>query len=439
MQDDVNEADATAGPANVSAAVDISAVSDVGRPRWARRLRDERQARGWSQAQAVRAMRAHADGELTSDSNLVRNLKRWEKGEAEPDAFYRPLLARTYGTVTAALFPAPATPDERLLSATGMGTLEIVQRLRASDVTDTTLAALELTVDRLCSEYPHMPSEQLLIEGRQWLRRMTDLLHGRLTLTQHREVLRLAGFLALLVGCVEYDMGQRAGAEGTRSAALSIGQEAGSGDVVGWAHEMAAWFALTQGDYRGVITAADTGLAAAGETGVAVQLAAQKAKAWARVGDRRQVEVALDRGRTLLEALPYPTNLDNHFVVDPAKFDYYAMDCYRLLGEDRLAATYADEVLRIGSDFDGRELSPMRNAEARITRGVVAARAGDLDSAVHEGQLAIAGNRKSLPSLLMVSRELAHELRRHDDGAPAREYLGQLRDLAADAGAARPH
>ncbi len=62
--------------------------------------------------------------------------------------------------------------------------------------------------------------------------------------------------------------------------------------------------------------------------GVTVQLAAQEAKAWARIGDRRQTEVALDRGRRLLDSMPYPENLDNHFVVDPTKFDFYAMDCY---------------------------------------------------------------------------------------------------------------
>jgi len=38
--------------------------------------------------------------------------------------------------------------------------------------------------------------------------------------------------------------------------------------------------------------------------GVAVQLAAQEAKAWARIGDRRQTEVALDQGRRLLDVLP---------------------------------------------------------------------------------------------------------------------------------------
>ncbi|WP_243704956.1 hypothetical protein [Micromonospora sp. KC723] len=119
-------------------------------------------------------------------------------------------------------------------------------------------------------------------------------------------MLTLAGWIALLVGCVEYDMGQRRAAEGTRKAALSLGEEAGNAAVAAWAYEMRAWYALTQGDYRGVIAAAEAGEASAASDGAAVQLAAQQAKAWARLGDRRQVEAALDRGRRLLESLPYP-------------------------------------------------------------------------------------------------------------------------------------
>ena len=46
--------------------------------------------------------------------------------------------------------------------------------------------------DRLCSEYPFMPADQLLIEGRSWLRRITQLQGQRLTLKQHREILVLA-------------------------------------------------------------------------------------------------------------------------------------------------------------------------------------------------------------------------------------------------------
>lgn len=58
------------------------------------------------------------------------------------------------------------------------------------------------------------------------------------------------------------------------------------------------------------------------------------------MGDRRQVEVALDRGRYLLESFT-PDDLDHYFMVDPSKFDLYAMDCYRILGEDAVAKVRA--------------------------------------------------------------------------------------------------
>ena len=61
---------------------------------------------------------------------------------------------------------------------------------------------------------------------------------------------------------------------------------------------------LTAGDYHGVIAAARAGTDMAPVHGVTVQLAAQEAKAWARIGDRRQTEVALDRGRRLLDSMP---------------------------------------------------------------------------------------------------------------------------------------
>jgi len=396
----------------------------------------ERAARDWSQREAVRALRAHAKEELPADDSMIRQWKRWESGQV-PNDFYKPLIAAVFGTVTHALFPAPVRRDgeREILAASGMETLEIVSRLNRSDVDAATLDALRITADRLCSEYPFMPSEQLLIEGRQWLRRVVELHSKSLTLAQHREVLALSGWLALLVGCVEYDTGARHAAESTRRAALSIAMEAEHAEIGGWAHEMRAWFALTTGDYRGVIAAAQQGAEVAAGHGVAVQLAGQEAKAWARLGDRRQMEVALEKGRRLLEGMPHPENLDNHFVVDPAKFDFYAMDCYRLVGEDKLASTLADEVLRAGTDFDGTERTPMRNSEARVTLGVTAARAGDLEQAIIMGERALEGDRQSVPSLIMTSRELAAEMRRRYASEPAAsDYLTHLREL----GAAKP-
>ncbi|HVK25343.1 MAG TPA: XRE family transcriptional regulator [Actinokineospora sp.] len=399
-----------------------------GVPLWAQRIRTLREARGWSQSQAAEEMRRHTSERLPDADHLVRRWKAWELAENKPGKHYAALVAATLDTVTTSLFPPePGSNASELVAATGMDTLEIVSRLQASDVNDATLRAVRIMVERLCCEYASGSPRVLITEGRSWLRRIVDMQEQRLTFTQRRESLELAGWLALLVGCVEYDIGDRGAAEASRRAALSLGQEVGHSGVQGWAHEMRAWFALTSGDYRGVITAARTGLAASGSHSVGVQLFAQEAKAWARLGDRVEMRVALDRGRELLEAMPYPDNIDNHFVVDPAKYDFYAMDCYRQVGDDRLARALAEDVIRDGTDFDGRERSPMRISEARFTLGVVAARNGDVDEAVHQGRRAISVVRTSMPSLAMSSRELVRALPK----VPATsEFLSEVRAIA---------
>ena len=410
------------------------------RPAWARRITTEREARGWNKPQFIEALRLHAPAELPGKESLLRRVHSWESGASCPDDFYKPVIAKTFGTVTAAIWPAASSrnANAELIAGTGMDTLEILTRLRGSSIDAATLDGLRITVDRLCSDYAHLPAQQLLVEGRAWLRRITAMLDRQLTIAQHRELLAMAGWLAALVGCVEYDSVNRDAAEATRQAAWSLGEESGANEIMAWAQEMRAWFALTRGDYRGVLAAAETGHAAAPRGPAAVQLHAQRAKAWARIGDRRQVEVALDEGRALLEQLPYPDNLDNHFAVDPTKWDFYSMDCYRILGgasdtastENMLAESYAREVIRIGTDATGTELSPMRNAEARITLGVISARQGDLETAIDYGQRALAGQRLSVPSLLMVASELGTVLsQRYGSDASAADYLDQLRHL----------
>jgi hypothetical protein len=84
-------------------------------------------------------------------------------------------------------------------------------------------------------------------------------------------------------------------------------------------------------------------------------------------------------------------------------------------------------VITASTDFDGTERAPMRLAEARITLGVVAARQGELELAVQHGHQALQGERKSLPSLLMVSRDLTKELKnRYPDEPATQTYLEDL-------------
>jgi hypothetical protein len=67
----------------------------------------------------------------------------------------------------------------------------------------------------------------------------------------------------------------------------------------------------------------------------------------------------------------------------------------------------------------------------RLTLGVVAGRQGDIEQAVHYGQQALNGDRKSLPSLTMVSRDLIKVLKERYPAEPAtRDYVEEIRQFA---------
>ena len=409
-------------------------VEEQERPAWAERLRAERAARNWSQADAVAALRTFSAEPLPE--GLLDQWKRWERGRNRPDEFYRPLIAAAFGTVVSSIFPeprvvVPRTTDDVLIVRSGMDTHELVQRIRQSSITDNTLDALNLTVEQLCCDYASAEPTELIATSREWLSRLTGLLEQRLTLSQHRDVLDAAGWLTLLIGCLEYDTGQARAAEATRVGALQLGQESSNAGVVGWAHEMRAWFALTHGRPREMITAAHAGQDAAPGRSVSAQLLGHEAKAWARMGNQRHVLRALEKGRVLLDALPYPERPDNHFVIDPDKFDFYAMDCYRIIGNDELAEMHAREIIRKTTNLDGSLTTPMRNAEARLTLAVVAARRGDPEQALRLGQEAMAVDRKSQPSLLLVGRELDEILQqRYGSQADVADFHSQLVAIA---------
>ncbi len=309
-------------------------------------------------------------------------------------------------------------------------TADLLHRIQASDTTPGTLDSLHATVSELCCEYPYRDAAELRTEAHGWLDQVAKLLRKPVGLRQHSELLVAAGWLALLVGCLEYDLGMRVAAESTRTAARQLGDEAGHHEIVGWTYEMSAWFALTQGRYRDVVTVAQAGQRAGAGHTVEVQLLAQEAKARARMRDTSGLTASLDRGRELLGRLPQPERTDHHFVVDPSKWDFYAMDVSRLAGDDVRAEQHAEIVLAEGIMPDGTERSPMRMTEARLTLAAVASRRGDLEQAVGLGVSALNSDRRSLPSLLMVSGELDHELRRRYPSEPAAaEYHEALRAL----------
>lgn len=295
------------------------------------------------------------------------------------------------------------------------------------------VAQLSAITDSLCVAYPSAPASALLADTRRLLRFVVGRLDDVAT-EPIRAARAAAGWLSLLAGCLENDLGDQAAAERSRLAAASFGETAGAGEIEAWAHELTAWFALTSGRFDDVLVAVRAGTRCSPRGHAAVQLAGQEAKAWARLGEPPRVEAALERGRRLVEALPPPPPPDprHHFVVDRARLDFLSMDAYRVVGDDVRAEKLARQVL--GRDLTSAwgTLTPMRAAEAHVTLGVVAARRGDAAAAVRHGRHALEAERRSAPSLAMVERELAGVLRERYPGvAEARVFVAEVAALTS--------
>lgn len=386
---------------------------------FAETLRRLLQERGWSQNQLAAAIPCNK-GHL---SKLVNG--RQKPSEAVAQRCDELLNARG-DLIGAAHLDIAADRDSRPNQ-----TVELLERIRATDASTTTIEALQSTVEDLCCQYATVDPTQLRTEGHRWLREVARMIQQPIGLQAHRELLVNAGWLALLIGCLEYDLGMRASAEATRTMASNLSVEAGAPEIHGWALEMKAWIALTQGRYHDVILAVDEGRHLAAGHNVAVQLAGQKAKALGRLGDARGVRQSLDEGAAILDRFDQPSRPDNHFAIDLPKWQFYAMDAYSQAQDYDLATAHAHEVIKLGTTAGGIEISPMRNLEARLVLAITAARQGELERAVGLADQALSTDRKSLPSLLMFAGELSGELQQRFPGeAATKEFQDRLRALA---------
>lgn len=375
--------------------------------------------------------RTNKDGHIPAHDSLVRMVYRWER-EGLAKERYKLLYARALGIDPDDLGAGPAGSE---LQATGAAsaanrsegpplvgtvvpkdalqaeadlfdTLELTRLAGMSDISAGTIEALQEATDLLCRAYPTTAAAALRDRAKKRLKQAHELLGKRTTIDQHRELLVIAGWIAALLGCVHYDLGEREEAEAARQAAYQWGKQAGHGELMGWAFEMRAWFSLVEGNYEQLIEAARAGQHIAGTTSAGVQLTLQEAKGWAYLGDRKQTDDALTRGAHTLAQLPAPAHREHHFVFDRTKYAFYASTCYAVVGDNSRAEEHALEVITRHTRPDGSSNAPMRVAQARIDLGIVAARHGDLDEAVSYGESAFEFDRKSLADLVSRTSEL---------------------------------
>ena len=370
-------------------------------------------------------------------------IRRWEAGEVLwPSADYRKALQEVTGRNAQELgFVPPYEQNRRALIGDTVvpladalrteqelfDTMELACLIDGAEIGVGTLDALEEATDLLCRAYPKTPSAALKVRIKRRLKHVIDLLGRRITIDQHRRLLVVAGWMTALLGCVHYDMQEPEEAEAARRTAHQIAKEAGDPNLLAWACEMAAWFALVENRYEDAIDAADAGLGAGASANVMVQLHLQEAKGHARMANSRETHRALKEAEEILSKLPPPEHPDHHFVFDHSKWMHYTATIYTWLGDDRKAKEHATEVIDDHLRPDGSSRAPMRTAEARLSLATVHARQGDLDGAVAYGRAAYEFDTKPLADLLSRGKDLdrliAQRFARHPLAVEFHEYL----------------
>jgi transcriptional regulator with XRE-family HTH domain len=274
-----------------------------------------------------------------------------------------------------------------------MVAVELARRVAASDVGSETLDALESATDDLAVGYTRTPPAELMPAVRQHLTYVGRLLDARMTIDQHRRLVVVGAWLALLAATVHVDLRQARPAGALLRTARQMAHHAGHDEILAWTLETRAWNAVTAGDFQSAVEFSRQAQDVAPRGSSAhIQATAQEGRAWARMGAGRETRDALNRTARLVSGLATPDRPEHHFRYDPAKADAYVATTLAWVG-DPAAETYARDVVRQLERPPERPVRPRRAASARLDLGLALLAAGKPDEASEVARLAVLSGR----------------------------------------------
>ncbi|MGW2540960.1 helix-turn-helix transcriptional regulator [Kitasatospora sp. NPDC001574] len=365
---------------------------------------------------------------------------RWEGGKVDPQDWQRPTLAKVLSVTLVQLDSliygaADPKPSEiRNASAVVLGyddeieALELARRVSASDVGKETLERLELTFHDLAMKYPTVAPHELLGQVRKYATYVARLMDAKKTLSEHRQLLVIGGWLSLLGATLHIDLNQQDAATARLRTAMTLAEHADHSEIQAWCFETDAWRVLTDGQYSRAaeLSATAQHLAPCGSS-VEIQALAQQGRAFARLGYSSETYAAIDRVQSLSAAMGMPGQPEHHFQYDPAKSTAYAATTLAWLG-DPAAEAYAREVIARLSPSSDVTKWPRRVASANIDLALSLVATDRLDEACNSAQQAMLSGRVA-PSNHWRALEVvkAVEVRRISDARDLREVYEGMR------------
>lgn len=260
-----------------------------------RRLKNERERRGWSLRQLAKELRRQAALEgkqLPEDSSLMSMICRWEKGQ-RPDVSYRYLFRKVYGQRDAVLGFATETAVEPAQATVPQLAIETPAHIDAGLLDD--LDALTDTYRRMDRR---LGAPAIYDEMTRHLYRVTSLRAASMTATDRARLDGVVADVAALAGWQALDMGNAAEAWRQLKEAGAAAREAGNPTLHAFIVAQTGYIPLLSGNPRSALPLLEQAESIAYRQATPTfraWLSAARAESLAGVGDVDGCLRALDR------------------------------------------------------------------------------------------------------------------------------------------------
>jgi hypothetical protein len=331
---------------------------------------------------------------------------------------------------------AAVTPDVlgRVLSDAAAEAMEFTQLAGLSAVGQGTLEHLELVVSDLNLVYSKDPPAEQFVVARAYRSRVDELIRGRHTLKELRELYVYAAWLSELLAWLAHDLGNSRTARAYALDCYTYADQAGYGELCGWAANAMASIAMYSERPDSAMRAAMQGVAKVSTSHpLAVRLRAHAARAYARLGQREPCETLFAEAQRLRERLP--ARAPSRFTMDTGIHASYAMtafpaSAYLWLRDFETARTHGEAALvSIESAPPGSR--QQRQIFARLILATALVGLGTPDDAAVLGSQALTSTRVLTSGMVARARDLDRALvSRYPRLACAREFHEQYRHVA---------
>lgn len=272
--------------------------------------------------------------------------------------------------------------------------MEFTRQTATSGVGSGTLEHLQSAMADIHRAYYRDSPAKVFTVARAYRQRVHQLMLGRHTLVEGRELSVQAGWLDDLLGWIALDLGDVRAARAYAIDCYERGSQAEHSELTGWAADLLSAVHRHTGDFVGVIAPVRRAIATVPvATPLSVRLMANAAEIHAELGQKEESEKLLRDAQDGLERLPSKARL--RYSDDDEWLSEYCVHCFgarcRLkLGDDEGAKRHAEHSLAAARTASSDYRSRTKEGIAGIELGLSLIRLGGPEEAAALGLRALA-------------------------------------------------